>query len=62
MRIAFDAKRAFLNNTGLGQYSRNLLQALFTGYPQHEYYLMATKTGILFHPPVSGNIHIELPK
>lgn len=62
MRIAFDAKRAFLNNTGLGQYSRNLLQALFAGYPQHEYYLMATKTGILFQPPMSGNIHIELPK
>ncbi len=62
MRIAFDAKRAFLNNTGLGQYSRNLLQALFAGYPQHEYYLMATKTGPLFQPPLSGNIHIELPK
>lgn len=62
MRIAFDAKRAFLNNTGLGQYSRNLLQALFAGYPQHEYYLMATKTGPLFQPPMSGNIHIELPK
>jgi glycosyltransferase involved in cell wall biosynthesis len=62
MRIAFDAKRAFRNNTGLGQYSRNLLQALFAGYPQHEYYLMATKTGPLFQPPQPGNIHIELPK
>lgn len=62
MRIAFDAKRAFLNNTGLGQYSRNLLQALFAGYPQHDYYLMTTKAGHLFQPPLSGNIHIELPK
>ncbi len=62
MRIAFDAKRAFRNNTGLGQYSRNLLQALFAGYPQHEYYLMATQTGPLFQPPLTGNIHIELPK
>lgn len=62
MRIAFDAKRAFLNNTGLGQYSRNLLHSLFAGYPQHEYYLMATKTSSLFHPPISGNIHTELPK
>lgn len=62
MRIAFDAKRAFLNNTGLGQYSRNLLQALFAGYPQHQYYLMATKAGALFQPPVADNIHTELPK
>lgn len=62
MRIAFDAKRAFRNNTGLGQYSRNLLQALFAGYPQHDYYLMATQTGPLFQPPLSDNIHIELPK
>ncbi|HEY9177986.1 MAG TPA: glycosyltransferase family 1 protein [Flavipsychrobacter sp.] len=62
MRIAFDAKRAFLNNTGLGQYSRNLLHSLFAGYPQHEYYLMATKTSPLFQPPLSGNIHIERPK
>lgn len=51
-----------MNNTGLGQYSRNLLRALFAGYPQHEYYLMATKTGHLFQPPLSDNIHIELPK
>lgn len=62
MRIAFDAKRAFLNNTGLGQYSRNLLQALFAGYPHHQYYLMATKTGPLFQPPASDNIHTELPR
>lgn len=62
MRIAFDAKRAFLNNTGLGQYSRNLLQALFAGYPQHQYYLMATKAGPLFQPPVADNIRTELPR
>lgn len=62
MRIAFDAKRAFRNDTGLGQYSRNLLNALFAAYPQHEYYLMTPKTGPLFQPPVAGNIHTELPK
>ena len=61
MRIAFDAKRAFLNDTGLGQYSRNLLSALFAGYPQHEYYLATTQTGPLFQP-AGSNVHIELPK
>ncbi len=39
MRIGFDAKRAFFNNTGLGNYSRNTLQQLFIHYPEHEYYL-----------------------
>ena len=28
MRIAFDAKRAFLNKTGLGNYSRNVLESI----------------------------------
>jgi glycosyltransferase involved in cell wall biosynthesis len=30
MRLAFDAKRAFLNKTGLGNYSRNVVAALCT--------------------------------
>ena len=28
MRIGFDAKRAFSNNTGLGNYSRNTIRTL----------------------------------
>lgn len=51
MRIAFDAKRAFMNNTGLGQYSRNLLRALAEGFPQHEYWLASPKVTGLFEPP-----------
>jgi len=39
MIIAFDAKRAFFNNTGLGNYSRNTLNQLFTYYPEHQYWL-----------------------
>lgn len=39
MKIGYDAKRAFHNGTGLGHYSRSLLQALNAYYPQHEYYL-----------------------
>lgn len=61
MRIAFDAKRAFHNGTGLGQYSRNLLNALIEGYPQHEYYLATPKPGGLYHPPQQGNVHTMLP-
>jgi glycosyltransferase involved in cell wall biosynthesis len=39
MRIGFDAKRAFLNKAGLGNYSRNTLVALHKYYPQHHYLL-----------------------
>jgi glycosyltransferase involved in cell wall biosynthesis len=39
MRIGFDAKRAFFNKSGLGNYSRNLLLSLYQYYPQYEYYL-----------------------
>lgn len=39
MRIGFDAKRAFYNKSGLGSYSRNLLQGLAHYYPDNEYVL-----------------------
>lgn len=41
MIIAFDAKRAVQNNTGLGNYSRYVIEALETYYPQHHYLLYA---------------------
>lgn len=39
MKIGFDAKRAFHNQTGLGNYSRNLFEGLFEYYPDNEYML-----------------------
>jgi glycosyltransferase involved in cell wall biosynthesis len=39
MRIGFDAKRAFFNKSGLGSYSRNLIQGLAEKYPENEYIL-----------------------
>ncbi|MBX9448323.1 MAG: glycosyltransferase family 4 protein [Taibaiella sp.] len=41
MNIGFDAKRAFHNKTGLGNYSRSLISALDQYYPEHHYYLFA---------------------
>ncbi|MBP5295975.1 MAG: glycosyltransferase family 4 protein [Bacteriovoracaceae bacterium] len=38
MRIGFEAKRAFHNFVGLGNYARSLLQGLGTYYPEHEYW------------------------
>lgn len=59
MIIAFDAKRAFYNNTGLGNYSRNTLQLLFNFYPQHEYWLYTPgrKYRHNFHLPTNAKIH-----
>ncbi|HEX8677735.1 MAG TPA: glycosyltransferase family 1 protein, partial [Segetibacter sp.] len=41
MKIAFDAKRAYQNGTGLGHYSRTLISSLAGFYPEHHYYLCA---------------------
>lgn len=43
MRIGFDAKRLFHNNTGLGNYSRNLLSMLIHFYPDTVYFLYNPK-------------------
>ncbi len=37
MNIGFDAKRAFHNFRGLGNYSRNLIQGLIKYNPEHQY-------------------------
>lgn len=39
MRIGFDAKRAFHNFTGLGNYSRTLIDTLARYYPDNAYHL-----------------------
>jgi len=43
MVIGFDAKRAFNNKSGLGNYSRNLLKALLKYYPENRYLLFTPK-------------------
>lgn len=39
MNIGFDAKRAFKNFTGLGNYSRFVVKSLSDHYPKNEYFL-----------------------
>lgn len=46
MKIAFDAKRAFRNSSGLGNYSRTIIRQLSEFYPGNEYILFTPKTGI----------------
>lgn len=39
MNIGFEAKRFFTNNTGLGNYSRFIVRALSSYFPENTYYL-----------------------
>lgn len=48
MNLGFDAKRAYQNYTGLGNYSRDLLRHLFEQEPDFFYYLYSPK--ISAHP------------
>jgi len=61
MNIAFDAKRAYHNGTGLGHYSRTLIRSLSEFYPEHQYYLYNPKSSSRFE--ITGNnIHERLPR
>lgn len=49
MNIGFDAKRAFHNRSGLGNYSRSTIQLLSHFYPENHYFLFSKKESqILF--------------
>ena len=58
MRIAFDAKRAFNNTSGLGNYSRYTISALCKLYPDHRYslYTPSVKSGVAFNAPENAEI------
>tara|TARA_B100000900_G_scaffold415497_1_gene445600 strand:- start:357 stop:1475 length:1119 start_codon:yes stop_codon:yes gene_type:complete len=64
MKIGFDAKRAFLNNTGLGNYSRNSIRILGSFYPNNQYHLYTPKA--IYNPRLSflenqAHFHIHTP-
>src|SRR5476651_764094 len=43
MKIGYEAKRVFLNMTGLGNYSRGIVAMMALDYPENEYYLYTPK-------------------
>lgn len=61
MNIGFDAKRAFHNGTGLGHYSRTLINSLSQYFPEHEYYLFNPNPSAKFSIPEKKNIHEVIP-
>ena len=54
MRIGFDAKRAFFNHSGLGNYSRFVISSLQNNYPENEYFLYSPKLQGPFLNELSG--------
>jgi glycosyltransferase involved in cell wall biosynthesis len=66
MRIGFDAKRLFLNFTGLGNYSRFVVSALSNRYPEDTFVLFSPKSNE-HHPEITPllkqpNITTVLPR
>lgn len=58
MRIGFDAKRAFTNSAGLGNFSRNTLNALAQQYPEGQQFLFSPSANhSLFSPKNATVIH-----
>lgn len=62
MKLAFDAKRAFNNGTGLGNYSRLLLNALMRDFPEHEYLLFTPKMKDKFFHQIQGDYKLVIPE
>jgi hypothetical protein len=65
MKIGYDAKRAFFNNTGLGNYSRWLIKAMAGYHNGNSYYLYTPKAKAnsrLNFLQDHGNIHIVTPR
>ena len=64
LKIAFDAKRAFNNHTGLGNYSRFVIKGMLDAYPQHVFYLFTPSIKSEFTKLVEGytNVHVISPQ
>jgi glycosyltransferase involved in cell wall biosynthesis len=61
MRLGFDAKRAFHNATGLGNYSRDVLRILQARRPEHEYVAYTPRPGRL--APLAGpTLRVQGPR
>jgi len=62
MNIGYDAKRAFQNKTGLGNYSRTLLSSLNEYYPENQYVLFAPKQTSLFGTNELRSVKVVTPQ
>src|SRR4051812_7222584 len=61
MNIAFEAKRAYTNGTGLGHYSRTLISSLAGYYPENNYFLFSPKITNRFNVSLYNNVKAVTP-
>jgi glycosyltransferase involved in cell wall biosynthesis len=63
MRIGLDAKRAFNNTSGLGNYSRFVISGLIERYPADEYFLFTPRVSETFRQfyPATGQAKVITP-
>ncbi|MBT3647017.1 MAG: glycosyltransferase family 4 protein [Flavobacteriales bacterium] len=63
MRIGFDAKRLFLNHSGLGNYSRTMVQAVADSFSEDEFILYTPRTTANHRtsPFLTGKFEIRTP-
>lgn len=61
IRIGFDAKRVFFNNSGLGNYSRDLVGSISESYEKNAFVLFTPKTKKTLIPINSFNASIVSP-
>lgn len=62
MKIGFDAKRIFHNTSGLGNYSRDIVQALSHYYPENTYLLYNPKPGKVNRLQLQNNMQLRYPE
>lgn len=62
MKIGFDAKRAFFNYSGLGNYSRNIILYLQKFYPGHSYHLYVPRKREGMGDSLEKNQQIHFPE
>ena len=62
MKIGFEAKRAFVNTTGLGYYARILTSSLAKRFPENTYILFTPKQTDLFDISLYANMRVVTPQ
>ncbi len=62
MKIGFDAKRAFYNQSGLGNYSRSTIEHLTKFFPKNEYFLFTPSEKNHIYNPIPPNTQTISPK
>ena len=61
MIIGYDAKRAFCNRRGLGNYSRDVIRLMSQFYPEDKYLLFTPRTNPSIYEPKASSAETILP-